>query len=256
MKIPARPRPPLAPLPLHSTLPRQAHHQTRRDATNHHCPAVPTTKPSSSILSRAIEVAAFACVLHLYQYMDRFHRYIRRLPDTLLNLLPLPVPAHPLHGGARPRARPGAGAAVRPYRPYLATSLREFWGRRWNLMVSASVYDPVRARREGGRRRGELPRLRRDARDNGVLPPPAPAHGRDGRVLRPPLRLLLGGGSVRAVVESAGVAAAAAARELWDSGGDHVLAVPAADLQGRSGGDAASGVGVGPPCRPSSSVAP
>ncbi|KAJ1298287.1 hypothetical protein BS78_01G441900 [Paspalum vaginatum] len=118
---PARPRPPLAPLPLHSTLPRQAHHQTRRDATNNHRPAEPTTKPSSSILSRAIEVAAFACVLHLYQYMDRFHRYIRRLPDTLLDLLPLPVPApgpaHPLHGGARPRARPGAGAAVRPAVP-------------------------------------------------------------------------------------------------------------------------------------------
>ncbi|EEE60653.1 hypothetical protein OsJ_14102 [Oryza sativa Japonica Group] len=35
-------------------------------------------------------------------------------------------------------------------RPYLASSLRDFWGRRWNLMVSAilrpSVYDPVRAR--------------------------------------------------------------------------------------------------------------
>lgn len=34
-------------------------------------------------------------------------------------------------------------------RPYLASSLRDFWGRRCNLMVSAilrpSVYDPVRA---------------------------------------------------------------------------------------------------------------
>lgn len=36
-------------------------------------------------------------------------------------------------------------------RPYMASSLRDFWGRRWNLMVSAilrpSVYEPVRARR-------------------------------------------------------------------------------------------------------------
>ncbi|CAL5024085.1 unnamed protein product [Urochloa decumbens] len=38
-------------------------------------------------------------------------------------------------------------------RPYLASSLRDFWGRRWNLMVSAilrpSVYDPVRRARAG-----------------------------------------------------------------------------------------------------------
>ncbi|TKW22076.1 hypothetical protein SEVIR_4G205100v4 [Setaria viridis] len=35
-------------------------------------------------------------------------------------------------------------------KPYLSSSLRDFWGRRWNLMVSAAlrpaVYDPVRAR--------------------------------------------------------------------------------------------------------------
>jgi hypothetical protein len=41
---------------------------------------------------------------------------------------------------------------VRPQfvRPYLATSLRDLWGRRWNLPASAvlraAVYDPVRAR--------------------------------------------------------------------------------------------------------------
>ncbi|XP_030471155.2 acyl-CoA--sterol O-acyltransferase 1-like [Syzygium oleosum] len=42
------------------------------------------------------------------------------------------------------------GVAVEPQfdEPYLATSLQDFWGRRWNLMVTSilrpSVYDPVR----------------------------------------------------------------------------------------------------------------
>ncbi|RLM64259.1 hypothetical protein C2845_PM16G10120 [Panicum miliaceum] len=46
----------------------------------------------------------------------------------------------------------GGVAKVRPafVRPYLATSLRDLWGRRWNLPAStvlrAAVYEPVRAR--------------------------------------------------------------------------------------------------------------
>lgn len=116
-------------------------------ADNDHPPA-PASKPSSSsIPSRAIEVAAFACVLHLYQYMDRFHRYVRYSIYCLFLylLLDLLMPCTAALGRA-------LGMEPEPQfdRPYLATSLREFWGRRWNLMVSAvlraSVYHPVRAR--------------------------------------------------------------------------------------------------------------
>ncbi|KAI3419311.1 MBOAT_2 domain-containing protein [Psidium guajava] len=57
------------------------------------------------------------------------------------------------------------GAAVEPQfdEPYLATSLQDFWGRRWNLMVTSilrpSVYDPVRSAsgRLVGRRWATLP---------------------------------------------------------------------------------------------------
>ncbi|KAL6281941.1 hypothetical protein ACE6H2_012870 [Prunus campanulata] len=47
--------------------------------------------------------------------------------------------------------------------PYLATSLQDFWGRRWNIMVSRilhpTVYDPVRSisRRVIGKRWAPLP---------------------------------------------------------------------------------------------------
>lgn len=51
---------------------------------------------------------------------------------------------------ARTAARAAVGASLEPQfdEPYLASSLQDFWGRRWNLMVTSilrpTVYDPIR----------------------------------------------------------------------------------------------------------------
>ncbi|TVU04169.1 hypothetical protein EJB05_50262, partial [Eragrostis curvula] len=192
---------------------------------------------SEGPLSRAVEVALLAAILRLYPFIHTLHRYVRYCAYgvhlyCLLNLL-LPCTA------AAGLALAGMELEMQFDRPYLSSSLREFWGRRWNLMVSAilrsAVYDPVRAR------------VGRHARGHGVLPPPAPAHRRDGRLLPHPRRVLPRRGLVRAEVEGQGVAAAAAAGHVSASvgvhGGDHVLARLPADLPGWGRGDAAAGVG-------------
>ncbi|TVU22674.1 hypothetical protein EJB05_32389, partial [Eragrostis curvula] len=103
---------------------------------------------SEGPLSRAVEVALLAAILRLYPIIHTLHRYVRYCAYglhlyCLLNLL-LPCTA------AAGRALAGMELERQFDRPYLSTSLREFWGRRWNLMVSAilrsAVYDPVRAR--------------------------------------------------------------------------------------------------------------
>uniref|UniRef100_A0ACD5WQG1 Uncharacterized protein n=1 Tax=Avena sativa TaxID=4498 RepID=A0ACD5WQG1_AVESA len=109
--------------------------------------ARPSKAKPVSLVSCAVKVAVIAAVVQLYHFNARLHLYARLAlygvhTYCFLDLL-LPVIA----------AAAGAlGMQAEPQfdRPYLASSLRDFWGRRWNLMVSAilrpSVYDPVRAR--------------------------------------------------------------------------------------------------------------
>ncbi|KAF7006138.1 hypothetical protein CFC21_021202 [Triticum aestivum] len=107
----------------------------------------PKAKPLPSLLSCAAKVAAIAAILRLYQYNARLHPYARRAlyGVHIYCFLDLFFPCIAAAAGA-------LGMETEPQfdRPYLASSLRDFWGRRWNLMVSAilrpSVYDPVRAR--------------------------------------------------------------------------------------------------------------
>ncbi|CAM0907774.1 unnamed protein product [Alopecurus aequalis] len=99
-----------------------------------------------SLVSCAVKVAVMAAVVHLYQFNDRLHLYARLAlyGVHMYCFLDLLLPCIAAAGGA-------LGMEMEPQfdRPYLASSLRDFWGRRWNLMVSAilrpSVYDPVRA---------------------------------------------------------------------------------------------------------------
>ncbi|CAL5039680.1 unnamed protein product [Urochloa decumbens] len=101
------------------------------------------------LLSSGIKVAAMASVFGLLsRYNQSMHPYaafalfgvvIYCLLDSLLPCLAM-------------AGRAALGMEMEPQfnKPYLSSSLQDFWGRRWNLMVSAvlrpAVYDPVRAR--------------------------------------------------------------------------------------------------------------
>ncbi|KAI4968199.1 hypothetical protein ZWY2020_005311 [Hordeum vulgare] len=104
-------------------------------------------KPAPSLVSCAVKLAVMSAVVSLYRFNARLHLYGRLALYGVHTycFLDLLLPCIAAAAGA-------LGMETEPQfdRPYLASSLRDFWGRRWNLMVSAifrpSVYDPVRAR--------------------------------------------------------------------------------------------------------------
>uniref|UniRef100_A0ACD5YB21 Uncharacterized protein n=1 Tax=Avena sativa TaxID=4498 RepID=A0ACD5YB21_AVESA len=110
-------------------------------------PSKAAKKPVSSLVSCAVKVALIAAVVQLYRFNARLHLYARLALYGVHTycFLDLLLPAIAAAAGAL-----GMQAEPQFDRPYLASSLRDFWGRRWNIMVSAilrpSVYDPVRTR--------------------------------------------------------------------------------------------------------------
>ncbi|KAI6704620.1 hypothetical protein NL676_007582 [Syzygium grande] len=99
----------------------------------------------------------------LYQRSDYVHEKVMMMAYSIHMYLGLEV-ALAAVGAAAGRL---IGVAVEPQfdEPYLATSLQDFWGRRWNLMVTSilrpSVYDPVRSAsgRFVGRQWASLPAM-------------------------------------------------------------------------------------------------
>uniref|UniRef100_A0A7N0UG62 Wax synthase domain-containing protein n=1 Tax=Kalanchoe fedtschenkoi TaxID=63787 RepID=A0A7N0UG62_KALFE len=93
----------------------------------------------------ALRAALLAVVLKMYDYKDRLH------PTAILFLysLHLYFLLELILAVAGAAARAGLGLELEPQsnEPYLATSLSDFWGRRWNLAVTSilrpTVYEPV-----------------------------------------------------------------------------------------------------------------
>ncbi|XP_044473169.1 LOW QUALITY PROTEIN: probable long-chain-alcohol O-fatty-acyltransferase 5 [Mangifera indica] len=106
----------------------------------------PTQEPhqGSSFLKLAIKIALLVMLLLVYDYRQYLHPhlvlvlYCCHLYLELEIILALAaIPAHIFGFEIEPQSN----------EPYLATSLQDFWGRRWNLMVSSilrpTVYIPV-----------------------------------------------------------------------------------------------------------------
>lgn len=104
-------------------------------------------KSASLAASFTLRVAGIAAIVHLYRYLNQLHLYVRILLHGIHMMFTMELVFTCITGAAHV-----LGMEVKPHfiRPYLATSLRDFWGRRWNLPVSAilraSVYNPMRAR--------------------------------------------------------------------------------------------------------------
>ncbi|XP_030552993.1 acyl-CoA--sterol O-acyltransferase 1-like [Rhodamnia argentea] len=114
-----------------------------------------------SPVNYGIKILLVATMLRIYDYSDR-------LPQKVVWFL---YSCHIYFGleiilaVAAAVARAAVGLELEPQfdEPYLSTSLQDFWGRRWNIMVSSilrpAVYEPVHAwaSRAVGRRYAALP---------------------------------------------------------------------------------------------------
>lgn len=94
----------------------------------------------------AVKVVLLAVIIQIYDYRETLH------PNVVLALycchLYLGVAIFLAMGASLARAFLGVELEPQFNKPYLASSLQDFWGRRWNLMVTSilrpTVYDPIR----------------------------------------------------------------------------------------------------------------
>lgn len=116
---------------------------------NSHPKDHPSTKTSQkglkSIWNYGIKCLIILLFLKLYDYTEFIHPTLILLIYTVHIYIGLEV-LLAIVGGL---ARAGLGIELEPQfdEPYLSTSLQDFWGRRWNIMVTRilrpSVYEPV-----------------------------------------------------------------------------------------------------------------
>ncbi|XP_068668526.1 probable long-chain-alcohol O-fatty-acyltransferase 5 [Aristolochia californica] len=113
--------------------------------------------PGKIPISLFIKGLALSAVIYLYKYKSNFHHKI------LLSLycfhLFLALELVLAAGAAVARSAVDLELEPQSDEPYLSTSLQDFWGRRWNLMVTSilrpTIYSPIRrwaSPKVGGRR--------------------------------------------------------------------------------------------------------
>ncbi|XP_006352461.1 acyl-CoA--sterol O-acyltransferase 1-like [Solanum tuberosum] len=104
-------------------------------------------KTTKSTLNHVTKIALLAIFIRVYSYKDYLHPkiilsfycfHIYFMLEIIFNMISAVV-----RGVSRVELEP-------PFdEPYLASSLQDFWGKRWNLMVTnilrPTVYDPVRS---------------------------------------------------------------------------------------------------------------
>lgn len=111
-------------------------------------PPVSSSLSTLRLLITAVKVLLLAVVIHIYRYSNRMHSYLLLAIYCCHIYLILDL----CLASIAKVATGLLGLELEPQfnNPFGASSLQDFWGRRWNLMVSAilrpSVYDPVRAR--------------------------------------------------------------------------------------------------------------
>jgi hypothetical protein len=105
-------------------------------------------RPGIGLVETAAIAALLAVVVSLYRYEERINGYVLLALYSVHVYLALEL----VLAASAAAARALLGLDLEPQfdRPYLSSSLRDFWGRRWNLSVSAllrqCVFLPVRAR--------------------------------------------------------------------------------------------------------------
>ncbi|CAK7330978.1 unnamed protein product [Dovyalis caffra] len=103
-------------------------------------------KDGKTFKNYAIKVLLFAILVNVPHYRDYIHPKI----ISFLYFLLLYVELETLLDVTAALVRVSLGLELEPpfNEPYLSTSLQDFWGRRWNLIVSSilrpSVYEPTR----------------------------------------------------------------------------------------------------------------
>lgn len=107
-----------------------------------------TKKAHKSLSNYGCKIIAFFICITLYHYKDHF---IHPKLIWLLYLIQIYTSLEMLLAVIAALAQVSIGVQLEPQfdEPYLATSLQDFWGKRWNLMVSnilrPTVYNPSRS---------------------------------------------------------------------------------------------------------------
>ncbi|OEL32511.1 putative long-chain-alcohol O-fatty-acyltransferase 4 [Dichanthelium oligosanthes] len=105
-------------------------------------------RPGLGLLESAAMATLLASIVSLYRYRERMHAYALLALYSVHVYLALEL----ILAASAAAARALLGLDLEPQfdQPYLSASLRDFWGRRWNLSVPAllrqCVFRPVRAR--------------------------------------------------------------------------------------------------------------